>query len=144
VIIALIIQKLYLTFCMTTAKKATITTLALLLCLPAVTLAQGFDPSGGQFGALLNNILGFISRVLIPFILGIGFLFFVWGMFLYFIKGGADDEAKEKGKSLIIYALAGFVLIFIFWGLVRLLAVSTGFNQQTLDPGLIPSTPTTR
>jgi hypothetical protein len=114
---------------------ASVISFGLLLALPLMVFAQaaqGFTATGGAFGTLLRNIISFANTVLIPFILGIGFLFFVWGMFLYFIKGGSDEDAQEKGKSLITYALIGFVLIFIFWGLVELLANSTGFRQDTL------------
>jgi len=106
---------------------------AFVLLLPAVALAQQFDPSGGTFGVLLGNIIGFINRILIPFILGIGFLVFVWGMFRYFIAGGANDEAKEQGKSLMVYATLGFVLIIVFWGIVNLLADSTGFGGESIN-----------
>lgn len=119
---------------------------ATLFVLPLVTSAQGtvpaspFDSSGGEFGAFLQSVLVFINNVLIPFIIGIGFLVFVWGMFQYFIAGGANEEAKEKGKSLMIYATLGFVLIIIFWGIINLLAGSTGLNQN-LDTQLIPDAP---
>ncbi|MFW6210182.1 MAG: hypothetical protein ACOC4E_01685 [Patescibacteria group bacterium] len=95
------------------------------------------DATAGDFGALLTNILTFTNTTLIPFIIGIGFLFFVWGMFQYFIAGGANDEAKEKGKSLMIYATLGFVLIIIFWGVINLLASSTGLNEDFNDD-LVP------
>lgn len=111
------------------------------LFLPAFAFAGQFNATGGDFGIFLRNVISFINGYIIPFILGIGFLFFVWGMFLYFIKGGADDDAKSQGKSLIIYATAGFVLIFIFWGLIELLARSTGFQDQTLDTNFIPRAP---
>ena len=109
-----------------------------LLALPMLAGAQQFDPSGGEFGTLLGNILQFVNNVLIPFILGIGFLLFVWGMFQFFIAGGANDEAKEKGKSLMLYATLGFVLIIIFWGVINLIASSTGFGGQALDGNLLP------
>lgn len=92
---------------------------------------------GGRFQDLLGNILAFTNDVLIPFIIGIGFLVFVWGMFQYFIAGGANDESKEKGKSLMIYATLGFVLILIFWGVVNLLATSTGATNENINT-LIP------
>lgn len=104
-----------------------------LLALPLLVGAQGFSPDGGPLGETLTNIIAFINAYIIPFILGIGFLFFVWGMFLYFIKGGSNDEEKSKGKSLLIYATAGFLLIFIFWGIVELLAESSGLAKPTLD-----------
>ena len=103
-----------------------------LLALPLVSFAQ-FEPDGGAFGALLNNILIFSNNVLIPFIIGIGFLVFVFGMFQFFIAGGANDEKKEQGKSLMIYATLGFVLIIVFWGIINLLTSSTGLDDDTLE-----------
>ena len=106
--------------------------------------AQG---SGGfsadnDFKDFLTEILEFINETLIPFIIGIGFLVFVWGMFKYFIYGGANDEEKDKGKSLMIWATLGFVLIVIFWGVVNLLASSTGLDRDS-DRGLenVPQVP---
>lgn len=101
---------------------------------PVIALAQiATGGGGGQFEILLTNIVDFTSTVLIPFIIAIGFLVFVWGMFQYFIAGGANDEKKEKGKSLMIYATLGFVLIIVFWGVVNLLTSSTGLEGDTLD-----------
>jgi hypothetical protein len=99
---------------------------------PFFALAQ-FNADGGPLGDTIANLISFINNYIIPFILGLGFLFFVWGMFLYFIKGGSNDDDKAKGKSLLIYATAGFVLIFVFWGIVELLAESTGLQQPTLE-----------
>jgi hypothetical protein len=107
-----------------------------LFTLPSVVAAQqglADSPSGGDFGNILVDILNITNDVLIPFILGIGFLVFVWGMFRYFIAGGANDEAKESGKSLMVYATLGFVLIIVFWGVVNLIASSTGLDDPSLD-----------
>lgn len=102
--------------------------------LPFVASAQLADePDAGPFQTLLSNILVFTNQVLIPFIIAIGFLVFVWGMFLYFIAGGANDEKKEKGKSLMIYATLGFVLIIVFWGVINLLADSTGLEGEEVQ-----------
>ena len=110
-------------------------TLFMAAFLPGVAAAQGIAQSSdaGPFQDLLINILDFSNDVLIPFIIGIGFLFFVWGIFKYFIFGGANDEAKESGKSLIIWATIGFVLIIIFWGVVNLLSESTGLANGELQ-----------
>lgn len=103
--------------------------------LPATVSAQGIAVSSdaGPFQDLLENILAFSNDILIPFIIGIGFLVFVWGMFKFFIFGGANEESKEQGKSLIIWATIGFVMIIIFWGIVNLLTESTGLVDQELQ-----------
>lgn len=114
---------------------------AVALLTPALAFAQiATSGGGGQFETLLKNILAFTNTVLIPFIIGIGFLVFVWGMFQFFIVGGSNDDAKEKGKSLMIYATLGFVLIIVFWGIVNLITQSTGLDKQNLNniPKAIP------
>ena len=120
-------------------KRIFYSTLSVLLtAAPIVTFAQsGFSPTGGRFGTLLRNILEFANNILIPFIIGIGFLVFVYGMFLYFVVGGADEGKQKQGKSLLIYATLAFVLIIVFWGIVNLLANSTGFGGETFDRGQV-------
>ena len=110
---------------------------------PGITLASGHntggsggiaggETTGSGLGSFLSNTLKFIDGVVIPFILAIGFLVFIWGIFKYFILGGANDEAKESGKSLIMYAIGGFVIILAFWGIVNLFSSTTGLNNETL------------
>jgi uncharacterized membrane protein YidH (DUF202 family) len=100
-----------------------------LLAIPFVTNAQ-FQPNGGKFGQLLQDILRFANDILIPFIIGIGFLVFVYGMFKFFIAGGENEDKQKEGKALMIYATLGFVLIVVFWGVVNLLASSTGLDKS--------------
>ncbi len=111
-----------------------ITSSAVLLT-PFLASAQLVGGSGDLGGVqeVFENILVFTNNVLIPFIIGIGFLVFVYGMFKYFIVGGANDDAKESGKSLMIYATLGFLLIIVFWGVVNLVADSSGLEGDTLD-----------
>ncbi|MCA9355866.1 hypothetical protein KC865_04970 [Candidatus Kaiserbacteria bacterium] len=119
------------------------TAFLMLAFLPNSALAQFADTGdGGEFQELLLNLMVFINNVLIPFIIGIGFLFFVWGMFLFFILGGADEEKKEKGKSLMIYAVIGFVVIIIFFGVVNLITSSTGLDGEILRN--VPTVPVPR
>lgn len=88
----------------------------------------------------MDDILRFIDSVVIPFILSIGFLLFVWGMFQYFIRGGANEEAKESGKSLIMYAIAGYVVILAFWGIINILTSGLGLEQGlNYTPEVIPT-----
>ena len=108
------------------------------MALPMMSSAADFG-GDGDLTTFLDSILVFTNDVLIPFILGIAFLLFVWGMFQYFIAGGANEEAKEKGKSLLIYSILGFVLIIVFWGIINLLAGSTGLDDGTLEDGLVPT-----
>jgi hypothetical protein len=108
-----------------------------LLLTPLFASAQLVTDAGltstSPFRNIFENILTFTNDVLIPFVIGIGFLMFVWGMFKFFIVGGANDDAKESGKSLMIYATLGFLLIIVFYGVVNLLAGTTGLGNENLD-----------
>jgi len=125
-------------------KKLFFTVSSAMLALPLLASAQLADGTGnaGDFQKLLEGILNFTNDFLIPFIIAIGFLVFVWGMFQYFIAGGANDESKEKGKSLMIYATLGFLLIIVFWGVINLLATSTGLHRGDISPILPVINPT--
>jgi len=112
--------------------KKSIGLLSLFLVPASASAAQGFAADGGEIGDLLGNILIFANDILIPFIIGIGFLVFVFGMFKFFILGGANEEKKEQGKSLVIYATIGFVVIIIFFGVINLLTESSGFSGETI------------
>ncbi|MEK7639019.1 MAG: hypothetical protein AAB388_02565 [Patescibacteria group bacterium] len=99
----------------------------------------GGNPTPLEFS--LANIIIFIQRTLVPFFIVVGFLFFVWGMFRYFIAGGANEDDREKGKNLMVFAIIGMVLIFIFWGIVNLLAFSS-FSPWDLTPNFqVPTAP---
>jgi hypothetical protein len=79
----------------------------------------------------------FIDRFLVPLIFTIAFIVFIWGVFNYFILGGANQEKREEGKKFVMYGLIGFVIMVAIWGIVILLANSTG-----LDPNSRPRIPT--
>ena len=103
-------------------KKIAFTT-SMLLLLPSVTHAAQ------TVHEFLKNVTLFFSGVLIPFLLGIAFLFFVINVFRYFIVGGANQESKEKAKSLATYGVLAFVIIIVFWGIINLLSSSLGFDK---------------
>jgi hypothetical protein len=73
-------------------------------------------------------LVTFVNNIFIPFLMGLAFLFFVVNAFRFFIVGGANEEGREKAKSLAVYGVLAFVLIIIFWGIVGLLTSSLGLQ----------------
>ena len=122
------------------SKTLFIPVAAALTFVPTIVGAQSFTGATSSFGTGTNtplgqfvqNVVNFVNGVLLPAVLAIAFFVFVWGIFKFFILGGANDEAKEQGKSLMIYATLGFVFIVIFWGLVNFLANSIGLTGDTV------------
>jgi uncharacterized membrane protein len=72
----------------------------------------------------------FLSYVVIPFLLGIAFLIFVINVIRYFVIGGGEEDNHSKAKAQIVYSLAAFILIFIFWGVVEMLTISLGLDAN--------------
>jgi len=116
----------------------TFITSATVFAFPFLVSAQTLTLTGSNLTAGMREILNFVNTILIPFIIGIAFLFFVWGIIQYFVIGGANEDARKNGRNLMIYATLGFVIIIVFWGLINLLVGGLGLQGKTLDPSVIP------
>lgn len=115
-------------------KKLYVLALLAFATVPMIASAQ--VRSIQDAAGVVTNI---INGVLVPLVFAIAFIVFIWGIFQYFIAGGHDEEAKEKGKSLMLYGLIGFFLMVSVWGLVNIL-VGT-FNLLNNAPTFIPGAP---
>lgn len=111
---------------------------ATFLLIPSLALAQSPIRDVDDLGQQLIDI---INNVLVPLLFALSFLTFIWGVFQYFIAGGADEEKRKQGQQLIIYGIIGFALMVSVWGLVNLLLATFNFNQAIPT---VPRTPGTR
>lgn len=93
------------------------------VALPHLAHAQSFQ-------AFFRNLLTFIDAVVIPFILGLAFVFFVINVVRYFILGSTTDEGRENAKNLALYSVLAFFTIIIFWGVVNMLSSSIGLQGK--------------
>lgn len=85
--------------------------------------------SGGPLPNLVQALTTLIEGILVPLVLILCFVAFLWGVFLYFVAGGANEEKRETGKSFMIYAIAGFVLIAVIWAVVAFVTDTIGLDQ---------------
>jgi hypothetical protein len=72
-----------------------------------------------RFGQLLNAV--------VPVLIALGVLYFVWGVITYMIA--QEEEAKKAGRNRIIYGIIGLAVIIGIWGLVNLLRNTFGLNN---------------
>ena len=88
---------------------------------------------------LLCDVSNILNKV-IPVLILLGVVFFIWGVVRYVIADG--EEAKQKGRDQIIYGLIGFAVIAGLWGLVRILVITFDLRvyAPTLDTVIISST----
>jgi hypothetical protein len=81
----------------------------------------------------LNEILGAI----LPFLIAIGVVIFVWGVIQFVIA--SDEEAKTTGRNRMIYGIVGLVVIVGMWGLVRI--VTNTFDLRNTQNINFPTVP---
>ncbi len=83
---------------------------------------------------LLTNILKFLNTTIVPFLMAIAFLVFIWNTARYFIIGGANEESQEKARSLAMWGIAAFVVMLSIWGIVNLLVNGLGLKNDPIIP----------
>jgi hypothetical protein len=76
----------------------------------------------GQIDFFVANVITFINETAIPLIFAFGLLAFIWGMFRYFILGGAHEESRAKGLALMWHSILGFVMMVVIIAIVNLIA----------------------
>ena len=109
--------------------------------LPVLAFAQPRAGLGG-IGDTVSVAIDFINGFLVPAVFAIAFLLFIWGMFKYFILGGASEDSRESGKQLMIWGVVAFVMMVSIWGIVNVVADGLNFNDPDIQQ--IPDVPTTR
>jgi len=115
-------------------KKFILITFVLTIAmLPILSFAQS-DGSGVSCNTNITSIgdvickTGSLLNLLIPVLIVLGIVYFVWGIITYVISSD-DEEAKKKGKSRMIYGIIGLVVIVALWGLVGIVINTFGLNQ---------------
>lgn len=103
-------------------RNALIPILSIVL-IPAVTLAQG-GPNLGYVNNAVGSIGALVSQ-LIPVVIAIGLLFFIWGL-VQFILASGDEAAKDVGKRRMIWGVIALFVIVSVWGIVGLLGELSG------------------
>lgn len=122
-------------------KKLIVLSGFVLASTPVMALAA--MPTGGTpttcVGGNITNIQGVLCKIaeilgaVLPVLIALGVVYFVWGVISYVI--GGDEEAKKKGREKIIYGIIGLAVIIGMWGLVKILT-GTFFNGDP-NTGLI-------
>ena len=88
------------------------------------------------------SIFGFIKRILdtvLPLIIALAVVYFVWGIFKYVMAG--DDDAKAAAKDKIIYGVVGLFVMISVWGLVNILVNTFGISNQGPQGGIVNPLP---
>lgn len=93
-----------------------------------LTIAQGYS----------TGIINLINGILVPVLMAIAFIVFLWGVFKYFILGATEEKSRTDGRQFVLWGIIGFVVILSIWGLVGIVSGTLGLQLG----GAAPKTPT--
>jgi hypothetical protein len=117
----------------------TFLTLAAFFSSPLFVFAQSTGSlNTSQLSGYLTSFVSFVNSALVPALLAVAFITFLWGVFKYFIRDAADEKSLAEGRQFVLWGLIGFAVILSVWGLVAI--VTNTFNIQTTTTP--PSYPT--
>lgn len=71
------------------------------------------------FSDLVNMIMGTIGLV-IPLIIGMALITFIYGIILYISRAG-DESKREEGVRYIFYGIIGLFVMVSVWGIIEIL-----------------------
>ncbi len=104
-----------------------------ILAAPFFALAQtGINTS--YITPYSQGIIGVINNILVPVLMAIAFIVFLWGVYKYFILGAADEKSRADGRQFTLWGIIGFVVILSLWGLVNLLMGTFGLSPGVAAP----------
>ncbi len=91
---------------------------AFLLALPIAAFAQA--PGGTvTYGGAVTYFIRIINLV-IPIVIGIAIVGFLYGVLKYILSLGNEQEKKE-GKEVMLWGVVALFVMFSVWGLLRIL-----------------------
>lgn len=95
--------------------------------------------AGGTLFGILCRV-GQILGAIVPVLVALGIVYFVWGVISYVV--GGDEESKKKGRNMMIYGIIGLAVVVGVWGLVRIL--TNTFQVNNTGQFTLPTVPITQ
>lgn len=96
-----------------------------------IPLMIAFAPSivmAADIQSIVEDIGG-IVEIIIPILMLVAFMVFLWGV-VKFIFAGGDEEKRKTAKHYIIYGLIGLFVMVAVWGIIEVV-----LNTFTITPG---------
>lgn len=75
------------------------------------------------YSDLVKEVINFIN-LLIPAIIGVVFVYFVWKVIDSWVINAGDEKRREEGKQYVIAAIVALVVMITAWGIVAMIKQS--------------------
>ena len=111
-----------------------------LLATPLLALAADAGHSGintTYIKQYSDSVVWIINYLLVPLLMAVAFIVFLFGVYKYFILGAADEKDRTDGRQFTLWGIIGLVVILSIWGIVNLVMSTFG-----LSVGTAPAFPT--
>lgn len=102
---------------------------------PMIAGAQTSTAFGGVF-SILDLASSLVNR-LIPFIIAITVLVFLWGILKYVIS--TDGESRDEARGYMIWGIIALFVMVSVWGLVNILVKSVGLDNNAPQAPQLPN-----
>ena len=100
---------------------------------PMAVFAQTVADQCASVGAgTLNFIIcraAVLINTIIPILITLGVVYFIYGVITYVIA--KDEDAKSRGRNVMIWGLIGLLVIVSIWGLVAILKNTFGVTNSS-------------
>ncbi len=117
--------------------------LALVAITPVVSFAAPiFNVSGGIQQDFFGSILGLINGALIPIVVALAILTFLYGL-LKLVTAGGDQEKRKEATGTIIWGIIVLTVMFSLYGLIRFVQGTFGIGGNDSTGLTVPKAPTT-
>jgi hypothetical protein len=86
------------------------------------------------FAAEIADIMNMVDSILgivLPTLMVIATIVFIWGIIMFITAAGSDDKRKE-GKNLMIWGVIGLFVMVAMWGLVQVIGNTFGVGQDRI------------
>ena len=74
-----------------------------------------------------------LLRMILPIIISLAVLYFVWGLAKY-IKDSSNEGINEEAKSIMVWGVIVIFVMVSMWGLVRILTLTFGITGNEPPP----------
>lgn len=105
-----------------------------LISTPFITFAAEIT----DLKTLIVYFSGLISDFIIPLLVGVAVVAFMYGIIQYFLNP-ENEEKRKQGKSYITWGLVALFIMISFWGIVRI--AQNTFDTQDQGSVKIPQVP---
>ena len=102
-------------------RLSQVLTLSAAVFTPLVSFAAPQD-----FAGVVYFVLSFI-RLLVPLIIGVTFLYVIWGIAKMWIIDAGNEESTKSGRMIFITGVIGLIVMVGMWGLVSLVKTAIFF-----------------